>query len=157
MMVEEERQKKRKQKDSGFSFTSLLTQPKKPEVEEVESIIEEIVPPPAQKKTPAANPFASIFGKSNSTEPEPVVAEPEPEPTKPSSSNPFASLFQPKSENLPLLSDWKQNKNGSITGVVSNREGFEDGTWITTSTITTRNVKPGSIVTTSGGSKYKLQ
>jgi hypothetical protein len=70
------------------------------------------------------------------------------------SSTIFDGVFS-SSTNLPTLSDWEQNDDGSITGYVSNRIGFEDGTLITTSPVKTR-ARAGRVVTTTGGSKYKL-
>ena len=54
-----------------------------------------------------------------------------------------------------VLSNWKQNPDGSITGTVRNKKGFRDGTKITTSTVR-RGVKAGTVVRTSGGSLYEL-
>ena len=59
-----------------------------------------------------------------------------------------------KSDGIPLLTDWKQNKDGSITGKISNSSVIESGL-----TIVTTPVKKGAkkgIITTSSGSKYRL-
>ena len=56
---------------------------------------------------------------------------------------------------IPTLSSWEQNSDGSITGYVANRIGFKDGTLITTSPVKTR-ARAGRVVTTTGGSRYKL-
>jgi len=60
-----------------------------------------------------------------------------------------------KGTTIPTLSNWEQNKDGSITGYVANRIGFRDGTLITTSPVKTR-ARAGRVVTTTGGSSYKL-
>ncbi len=72
-----------------------------------------------------------------------------------SPARPAFSFFGKQSEKIAVLSEWEQNLDGSITGIVSDREGFEDGTLITTSPVKTE-AKKGRIVTTTGGSKYQL-
>jgi len=59
-------------------------------------------------------------------------------------------------DNIPVISKFKQNADGSITGIVSNSKNFRTGTEITTSPVP-RGAKAGSVVTTSSGSKYRLQ
>eukprot|EP00523_Entomoneis_sp_CCMP467_P000326 CAMPEP_0168746372 /NCGR_PEP_ID=MMETSP0724-20121128/15114_1 /TAXON_ID=265536 /ORGANISM="Amphiprora sp., Strain CCMP467" /LENGTH=952 /DNA_ID=CAMNT_0008794143 /DNA_START=161 /DNA_END=3019 /DNA_ORIENTATION=- len=56
---------------------------------------------------------------------------------------------------VPVLSRWKQNADGSITGFISKSPNFRDNTKITTSPI---RGKPGSaaVVQTGSGSKYYL-
>jgi hypothetical protein len=68
--------------------------------------------------------------------------------------NPFQGFFA-GDENIPSLVEWIQNEDGTITGFVNNKEGFEDGTQITTSPVKL-DAKTGMIVQTRGGSKYKL-
>jgi hypothetical protein len=58
---------------------------------------------------------------------------------------------------LPSLSRWRQNRDKSITGLISGTSAFPDGEQITTSPIAKGAVSPGEIVTTSSGSKYFLQ
>jgi hypothetical protein len=65
----------------------------------------------------------------------------------------FGRLFA--EENLPSLVEWTQNEDGTITGFVNNKEGFEDGTQITTSPVE-RGARKGMVIQTEGGSKYKL-
>ena len=62
----------------------------------------------------------------------------------------------PVADNIPVISKFKQNVDGSITGIVSNSKNFRTGTEITTSPVP-RGAKAGSVVTTSSGSKYRLQ
>jgi hypothetical protein len=59
-------------------------------------------------------------------------------------------------EEVAVLSNWKQNADGSITGVVRNKEGLKDGTRITTSSVN-EVAKSGNVVKTAYGSKYKLR
>ena len=51
--------------------------------------------------------------------------------------------------------EWVQNEDDTITGFVNNKEGFEDGTQITTSPVQ-KGARKGMIIQTMGGSKYKL-
>mmetsp|Transcript_12437 Transcript_12437/g.13952 ORF Transcript_12437/g.13952 Transcript_12437/m.13952 type:complete len:317 (+) Transcript_12437:8-958(+) len=60
-----------------------------------------------------------------------------------------------KVSGLPELSKWKQNKDGSITGLISNSPSFTTGTRITTSPVP-KGAKAGSIVKTGSGSRYQL-
>jgi hypothetical protein len=55
---------------------------------------------------------------------------------------------------IPTLVEWIQNEDGTLTGFVNNKEGFDDGTVITTSPV--KRAKEGMVVQTAGGSKYRL-
>jgi len=57
---------------------------------------------------------------------------------------------------IPLISNFVQNKDGSITGKVYNSIAFRNGAKIVTSPVK-RGAKAGMIVTTRSGSKYKLK
>ena len=57
---------------------------------------------------------------------------------------------------VPEVRRWRQNFDGSITGLIYNSKSFEDGTKVTTSPVP-RGAKKGTTVTTSGGTKYSLQ
>lgn len=65
----------------------------------------------------------------------------------------FGRLFV--QETVPSLVEWIQNEDGTITGFVNNKEGFEDGTQITTSPVE-KGASKGMLIQTKGGSKYKL-
>jgi len=56
---------------------------------------------------------------------------------------------------VPVISRWKQARDGSITGVISGSSSFRDGDPVTTSPITGKAVG-GAVVTTKSGSKYFL-
>jgi hypothetical protein len=62
-----------------------------------------------------------------------------------------ASLTQ-----IPEVRIWKQNADGSITGIIYNSRNFKDGTRVTTSPVRI-GVTRGSVVRTSSGSQYSLQ
>ncbi len=74
-----------------------------------------------------------------------------------SQSSPLSSIFGGwfNEEVVPSLVEWTQNEDGTITGFVNNKEGFEDGTQITTSPVP-KGARKGMIIQTKGGSKYKL-
>jgi hypothetical protein len=55
----------------------------------------------------------------------------------------------------PTVSVWYQNRDGSITGVISNSKEYEAGTKITTSPIPGK-ARDECIVTTVSGSQYYL-
>ena len=65
----------------------------------------------------------------------------------------FGRLFT--GEDVPSLVEWTQNEDGTLTGFVNNKDGFDDGTQITTSPVK-KGARPGMLVETGGGSKYKL-
>jgi hypothetical protein len=75
--------------------------------------------------------------------------------TKPAQSGLF-SFFTPKAREIPEVSRWKQNWDGSITGFIYNSKSFKDGTRVTTSPVP-GSAKPGTTVTTGSGSQYSLQ
>jgi len=56
---------------------------------------------------------------------------------------------------VPIVGKFKQNADGSITGIVRNSKNFKDGTRITTSPVK-KGAKSGDLVVTSSGSKYQL-
>lgn len=60
-----------------------------------------------------------------------------------------------KNDGIPVLRNWKQEADGSLTGSISNSKVFRVGQKITTSPVR-KGAKAGSIVTTSSGSKYRL-
>lgn len=58
---------------------------------------------------------------------------------------------------VPGVSRWRQNSDGSITGIVRGSRNFADGDKITTSPIATGKIEPGQVVKTGSGSKYFLE
>jgi hypothetical protein len=73
------------------------------------------------------------------------------------SPSPMGSLFGRlfAEEPVPSLVEWTQNEDGTIAGFVNNKDGFEDGTQITTSPVE-MGASKGMVIQTEGGSKYKL-
>lgn len=59
-------------------------------------------------------------------------------------------------DDIPVLSRFVQNDDGSITGVISNSKSYRTGTRITTSPVK-RGVMAGTVVKTSSGSQYRLK
>ena len=75
--------------------------------------------------------------------------------TKPAQSSPW-SFFTPTAIEIPEVSRWKQNRDGSITGLIYNSKSFKDGTKVTTSPVP-RSAKAGTTVKTESGSQYSLK
>lgn len=57
---------------------------------------------------------------------------------------------------VPTLTNWKQNRNGSITGFITGSPKFKEGERVTTSPITNGRYDQYSVVTTGSGSRYFL-
>lgn len=55
----------------------------------------------------------------------------------------------------PTLKNWKQKRDGTITGLIYDSKNYKDGTRITTSPVA-RGAKRGTVVKTDGGSPYSL-
>ena len=74
-----------------------------------------------------------------------------------SRSSPMGSFFGGwfTEETIPSLVEWVQNEDDTITGFANNKEGFDDGTQITTSPVQ-KGARSGMVIQTRGGSKYKL-
>lgn len=68
----------------------------------------------------------------------------------PSNSAPKIVSQAPKG--VPSISKWRQNRDGSITGIISGSNAYNDGESITTSPITSE-ATDGALVQTSSGSK----
>ena len=73
------------------------------------------------------------------------------------SLNPFLQK-RPRvdSKSFPILTNFVQNKDGSLTGQIYNSKNFFDGDTVTTSTVLGA-VKDGMVVTTATGSRYELE
>lgn len=54
---------------------------------------------------------------------------------------------------IPTLSKWKQNADGSVTGLISGSKAFRNNESVTTSPIKTKSLSPDSVVVTVSGSK----
>jgi hypothetical protein len=59
---------------------------------------------------------------------------------------------------IPVISNFKQNRDGSLTGFISGSNSFKDGEKVTTSKLAPgQTVTPGKVVTTISNSKYFLK
>jgi hypothetical protein len=56
-------------------------------------------------------------------------------------------------DGIPTLSKWKQNPDGSVTGLISGSKAFRNNESVTTSPIKTKSLSPDSVVVTVSGSK----
>lgn len=74
----------------------------------------------------------------------------------PSISSPF-SIFgrNRRQQQVPEMKKWKQNKDGSISGLIFNSKSFQDGTRVTTSPVP-KGAKKGTVVKTAAGTNYSL-
>lgn len=59
---------------------------------------------------------------------------------------------------VPVISNFKQNRDGSLTGLISGSTSFKEGEKVTTSKLAPgQKVQSGNVVTTVSGSKYFLK
>jgi hypothetical protein len=105
---------------------------------------------PAQKTAPFSFFGSSPVAKTASEKKKSDIAV----PNRSGTLSIFGSKAPPPA-NVPVLSQWRQNADGSIIGKVSNSKGFRAGTEITTSPVK-KGAKAGTVVTTGSGSKYYL-
>ena len=54
---------------------------------------------------------------------------------------------------VPIITNWRENRDGSISGFISGSPSFEDGDAITTSPIFNGDIKVNSVVQTGSGSR----
>ena len=57
---------------------------------------------------------------------------------------------------VPTINKWKENKDGSVTGLITGSPNFSEKERITTSPIESGAIVAGSVVRTGSGSKYFL-
>lgn len=57
---------------------------------------------------------------------------------------------------IPTLIRWKKNRDGSITGLITGSNAFDEKTLVTTSVIVNGDISAGEVVQTKSGSKYFL-
>ena len=111
---------------------------------------------PVKKAEPVQKASAfSFFGSSPVTKSVPEKKKPDIAVPNRSGTLSIFGTKAPPPANVPVLSQWRQNADGSIVGKVSNSKGFRAGTEITTSPVK-KGAKAGTVVTTGSGSKYYL-
>merc|ERR1711966_329172 len=71
-----------------------------------------------------------------------------------SSPQPSSAKVTPKG--VPTLNNWEPNRDGTITGIISGSDNFEEGERVTTSAIAKGKIMANQVVTTGSGSKYFL-
>ena len=57
---------------------------------------------------------------------------------------------------VPVISKWRENRDGSISGFISGSPAFDDGDAVTTSPIVKGSVGAGSVVQTGSGSRWDI-
>lgn len=119
-------------------------QPKSPNLSRKSRKEEKVV----EKASPGATISLGFLGQKKATEPKPIFQEVQMQKRVKKTAQP--------PRGVPILSKWKRNRDGSITGFVSGSNAFRDGESITTSPIETE-VADGKVVTTGSGSRYYLQ
>jgi hypothetical protein len=120
-------------------------------------------PAPAPAPAPAkAKPAFSMFGSPKAAPVKKASGRGTLEIPKKEKSNNFGFSFggaakqAESTSDVPVLSNFVQNADGSLTGRVSNSKNYRDGTKITTSPVR-RGVKSGQTVKTGSGSQYRLK
>lgn len=76
--------------------------------------------------------------------------------TTSSGSKPAPRILQKAPLGVPTISNWRKNRDGSVSGIIYGSKAFGDGDSITTSPITSDAVD-GALVQTTSGSKYFLE
>jgi hypothetical protein len=112
------------------------------------------VAPPTENKKEEKRTFPWWSGSGNQSNKKQTSGTRSEGPGK-SSPPPTGASKKPQTSNVPALSMWTQNADGSVVGFVSNSEDFRTGTKITTSPVS-GSAKAGTVVTTVSGSRYRL-
>ena len=74
--------------------------------------------------------------------------------TKPSTAKPVKVTKVSKApRGVPVISKWRENRDGSVSGFISGSPSFEDGDAVTTSPIVGGGLVSGSVVRTGSGSR----
>lgn len=109
------------------------------------------------KKEPATDSGFTFFGLGTKSVKKPPQANAKKQPPRRAlqKAAPAKKKAPIKVAGVPVLSRWKQNKDGSLTGFVSNSASYKTGTRITTSPVP-KDAKGGMVVRTGSGSRYKL-
>jgi len=110
----------------------------------------------AKKKAPAADNSFTFFGFGTKSVKKPTNKTKKQAPKRVYKKAPPKKKAAPVVGGIPVLSRWRQNKDGSLTGYVSNSSSFRTGTRITTSPVP-KGAKGGSVVRTGSGSRYRLK
>lgn len=116
---------------------------------------EQEAPKPVAKKSSGF----SFFGGAPAPKKAPVAKAATPAKKAPVAKKAAPKKAAPKKTapaGVPIVGKFKQNSDGSISGIVRNAKNFRNGTKITTSPVR-KGAKAGDLVTTSSGSKYFLE
>ena len=62
----------------------------------------------------------------------------------------------PSVKGIPVLSNWRLNENGSVTGEITGARGYRNGEEVTTSPLLNDAIG-GAVVTSASGSRYFLE
>ena len=97
------------------------------------------------KGTPLDEPFKEIFSIRNRFAPKENVVTPK-----------KGSMFFASPKNVPIMRKWKQNANGSISGIISGSDEYKEDEFVTTSPMK-GTPTANKVATTKNGSKYFLE
>merc|ERR1711966_525671 len=95
------------------------------------------------------SPTISLFGLAGSGGKRKSQQEPTPAP-------PAKKQKKQSKPGMPTMSNWKLNRDGSISGNISGSPNFREGEKVTTSQIVQGRVESGAVVKTGSGSQYFL-
>lgn len=123
----------------------------------------------AGKKIPTIKPKAVMRVRDQQAESEKVLANAKPRASISLDFLKFAQSVEDQSNvampepkivsqaprGVPTLTNWKSNRDGSVTGSILNSRAYNDGDLVTTSPLTTASVD-GALVQTISGSRYFL-
>jgi hypothetical protein len=102
-----------------------------------------------KKATPGATfSLATLFGRDSNDE--------KGTPSIPSAKARTSPVVKKGPKGVPAIGRWKQNRDKSISGLITGSMAFPDGEKITTSPIAKGTVAPGEVVVTSSGTRYFL-
>jgi hypothetical protein len=104
---------------------------------------------------PSKPPPMTAFRKALRSQVSRTIALPKKASTSPFIAKVPSSRFtSPKG--VPSLMRWKKNRDGSVTGLITGSDQFDENERITTSPILKGIIAPGNLVETKSGSKYFL-
>lgn len=108
----------------------------------------------AQEALEQAKPRAtiSLFGLLSGDDEEPMPIKTPAVKTATATASPVRKTPR----GVPTINKWKQNRDGSVTGLITGSPNFSENERITTSPIVSGAISPGSVVRTGSGSKYFL-
>jgi hypothetical protein len=139
--------------DSTLRRNAVVTVPGKQSMKVAQSVtIKESKSKPAPPSKP---PPMTAFRKAMGSQVSRTIALPKKASTSPFIAKVPSPRFAPP-KGVPSLMRWKKNRDGSVTGLITGSDQFDENERITTSPIRKGIIAPGNLVETKSGSKYFL-